>query len=710
MGPLSDRLRRVLLPVVRIWPYALVAWLYLATSPYHAGLNNPNEMVRFYMSAAWVEHGSFDIDPEIRRWGGVDDKAIRDGKLYSSKAPLQSLIGVPAYAVSGPLLRALGVTPTKRTQLVVLRILGSALFGIPFAWALLFWARRRAPELGASKAAGTGVGLALALGTMLYPYALTFTGHLLAAIACGGTILSAVALARAERPRSFVAAALCTGFSAAAAPFAEYPAALAAGPVIVSALFIPPRWGQRALLIPLFLLGGAPMFALGLWSHQQLWGSPLKTGYAFLENAHYADVVQPGFFGVTAPKLEALGGAMFSPETGLFFFSSVLLLGLVTLFRLVLRQDVRIHRWPRALLIGCALAFLFELAFISAYKGWRGGWTLGPRYIIPVAPLLGLLVIEALASPRLRPFVGALGALSILTTGFAAALYPHLSEVYTNPLRAFVWPSYLRGEMSYGLASALGLHGHVANLFHLLPLTFAALFVAFAGADGDRPVFLRLAGHPGLQRALWVLPLFAVFAAGIAVIPEKDAGASDRENQRLWGFWEPRAPKPPVVLPPGLLGRARERWREIEVYVGPEGQLTRRCQRYQLGPCQYGSEPWQHLAPETLDFDGKNEPILFLHPIAGQVVQARIPVRPGARRLILRYGLSDASVASDNPMPLELTVRQGATTLAAPKLAKERGLHPFELTTTSTAPITLELRTGRDGARVFGFDLEQYQP
>ena len=55
----------------------MVAYLYLATTPYHAGLNNPNEMVRLYMSAAYVEHGSLDIDPEIRRWGGVDDKAIR---------------------------------------------------------------------------------------------------------------------------------------------------------------------------------------------------------------------------------------------------------------------------------------------------------------------------------------------------------------------------------------------------------------------------------------------------------------------------------------------------------------------------------------------------------------------------------------------------------------------------------------------------------
>jgi hypothetical protein len=709
VAPLAYRLGRALQPVFRFWPYALVAYLYLATTPYHAGLNNPNEMVRLYMSAAYVEHGSLDIDPEIRRWGGVDDKAIRDGKLYSSKAPLQSLIGIPAYAVSLPLLEALGVAPNKRTILVVLRILGSVVFGIGFGWWLLAWARRRAPELGASRSAGTAVGLSLALGTMLYPYALTFTGHLLAAIACGGTILGVLGLSRAQTALRFRLYALLTGLAAAAAPFAEYPAALVAGPAVLSSLFVAPSWRRRFELVPLLLLGGAPIFLAGLWSHHLMWGSPFKTGYGFLENASYADVVQPGFFGITWPKLEPFGGALFSPETGLFFFSSVLLLGFFQLVARSVRSDGRQSPWPRALVIACLLGLLFEIWFIASYKGWRGGWTLGPRYIIPVAPLLGLLAIEALASPRARPFLGALGALSIVTTGLAAALYPHLSEVYTNPLRAFLWPSYLRGEMSYGLASALGVHGHLANLFHLVPLGFAIGYVAFAGADGDRPVFLRLAGLPGVQRAIWVVAVFSVALVGIAVIPEKDPDASQRENERLWGFWEPRAPKPPVVLPPGFLSRARDRWREIEISSGAEGQAEKKCRKYQLTPCNYGNEPWQHFAPEALDFDGKSQPILFLHPIAQQVVTAVIPLRPEAKRLVFRYGLADASVAADNPFPLELTLRQGGVVLATPKVAKDRGLHTLELSSTSTAPVTLELRTQRDGARVFGFDLEQYR-
>ena len=77
---MQDRLRTRSRRAGRLWPYVLVAFLYLATSPYHRGLNNPNEMVRIYMSKAMVDHHTFAIDPVVASWGMVDDKAIRDGR------------------------------------------------------------------------------------------------------------------------------------------------------------------------------------------------------------------------------------------------------------------------------------------------------------------------------------------------------------------------------------------------------------------------------------------------------------------------------------------------------------------------------------------------------------------------------------------------------------------------------------------------------
>jgi hypothetical protein len=695
-----------------LWPYALIALLFFATSPYHAGLNNPNEMVRVYMTKAIVDHDTMDIDQVVREWGGVDDKAIRDGKLYSSKAPLHSLLGVPAYQVAKPLLELVGMPVNKRTITTVLRIFTAVIPGLIFAFVFLGFARRRALELGAPRALGTGLGIALAAGTMLYPYAITFTGHVLAAITAGGAYFAAVMLSRHnEHSRRWRLFAVLAGFLAGNAPFAEYPSALVALPALIGALFAAKTMRARAELIGLFAVGGLAPFAFGLWSHDVLWGSPFKTGYAFLENKSYVELHGVGFFGVGAPKWEAFRGSLFSPQTGLFFFSPILLVGLAAMiFRVFQRKNDEEDtlQIPRALAIAGFVGFVLSVLFISGHRGWRGGWTLGPRYIIAVAPLLGLWAVEAMRAPKMRSFVAAFGAVSILATGFAAALYPHLSDVYVNPLRVFLLPSYLRGEISYGIANALGLKEHAANAVHLVPLFFAMVFCALAGTGDETRV----------RRAIVALASLLGMLILIGVIPENDPAASAKENERLWGFWEPSSPEhrsriralthPPE--PPGLLFRGTARWREIQVeHFGKDGSKTA-CMPAGVDRCQYGKEGWQHFGPEDFEIDGEKKRLLFMHPIAGDKVRAKVVPARFAKRAVLRYGLSDASAASSNHAPVELTISRAGTVLKKEATTNERGLKVIELALTSTsAPLELELSVENDGARVFGFELELYK-
>ena len=701
------------------WPYLLIAALYTITSPYHQGLNNPNEMVRVYMSKAWVDTGRFVIDPVIREWGMVDDKAVRDGELYSSKAPLQSLVGIPAYAIAPALLKTLGSPVNKRTLTWVLRLLASATFGIGFAWVLLAWCQRRAIEVHAPAAAGTGLGLALALGTMLYPYALTFTGHGMAALCAGGCYLAVVEISRAvPGDRRWVAFALAAGCLGGAAPFSEYPSALVAGPALLAAVALSP--GHRGPLLGWLALGGAAPFGLGLWAHGRLWGHPFRTGYGFLENKSYVQVHGEGFFGVSYPKTDALVGSLFSPGTGLFFYSPFLVVGLIAIIAAIVRTprsdgsertDRRSTPLPRALAGAALVGFLASLYFISSHRGWRGGWTVGPRYIIAVAPLLGLWAVEALRWPRWRPIILGLAALSIVTTGFAAALYPHLSDVYTNPLATFLWPSYWAGEMAYGLGHSIGLRGFWANLPHVGLVTSAVVFCLFAARRMQTPAAERrisLPGHPA-----WTLAPFTLGLMIIAIIPENDTAAARRENRRLWGFWEPAVhgdgpDNARRLARPGRVFRARTAYREIQVHaVGPRS--TRPCLPARARPCRYGDEPWQRFGPEILTMNGVQEDVLFLHPIAHHTVRASVPVRANARTVVLRYGLADASVHADNPFPVEVTLRQGDTTLATTRFDPEVGLHSIERTLTGTQALSLELWVERDGARVFGFDLEQYK-
>lgn len=527
-----------------LWPYALVAFLYLATSPFFAQINNPNEMVRVYASRAYVESHRFVINQVERDWGYVNDKAIRDGELYSGKAPLQTLIGIPIYAIAPKLLAALDLPQEKRQLVMVLRLFGSTSIAILFAFALLRWVKTRGDELGLPPGVSTSLGLAITLGTMLYPYGLLFTGHNLAAACAFGSILALMTAVRltphtqnaavndatedAPGPVSLTPPGLMpagwlllAGFLAGATPFAEYPAALVALPGVLAGIYL--SKGQRLQTLGLLTLGGAPTFGLGLWAHLEMWGSPFKTGYSFLANPAYKDLVTPGFFGVELPVFSRLLEALGSLNTGLFVFSPFLLVGLIGLILTLLGRNDRPRPGDRAFAAAGLTGVLLSFLFVASYEGWHGGWTLGPRYIISLAPLLGIYTLETLTRPLMRMVTAPLAAAAVLITGLSGAIYPHLSTEYVHPVKSFVVATYLKGLSVYGIGEAFfGLHGWAANLVHGLPLVFVAVYC--------------LAKSPKWQLSS------ALLAASLGIFlawPEAKPEAAQRENQRLWERWEP---------------------------------------------------------------------------------------------------------------------------------------------------------------------------
>ncbi|MES1206467.1 MAG: hypothetical protein ABUS79_11060, partial [Pseudomonadota bacterium] len=75
--------------------WLMVSFALCSTFPYYAGINNPNENVRVWMVKAIVDRHELSINGVSQEWGYVNDKAIKDGRLYSSKAPGCSFVGVP---------------------------------------------------------------------------------------------------------------------------------------------------------------------------------------------------------------------------------------------------------------------------------------------------------------------------------------------------------------------------------------------------------------------------------------------------------------------------------------------------------------------------------------------------------------------------------------------------------------------------------------
>ncbi|HSN69758.1 MAG TPA: hypothetical protein VLV48_10965, partial [Thermoanaerobaculia bacterium] len=142
---------------------------------------------------------------------------------------------------------------------------------------------------------------------------------------------------------------------------------------------------------------------------------------------------------------------------GLFWVAPVLLLAFAGIAR----------SWRRSAIetaTACATAVYFVLANAS-FNGWEGGFSFGPRYLIPAIPFLALLLLEARRVPRLL-FWG-LVAISCANNFVAVAVDPQPSGSIAHPLRDYLYPVLITGEVPEGVEvmpqwPASLLRGHVA--------------------------------------------------------------------------------------------------------------------------------------------------------------------------------------------------------------------------------------------------------
>lgn len=396
---------------------ALVFVVQVAVFPHFPGMHSANEWSRMFLVEALVDRREVEITGSIRDHGDINDKSRRDDRYYSDKPPGTAFLAAPGIA----LRRVLGGAPDLRDDTRWARILGGALPTL----LLLLLLRREMADLGVS-AASRGLVLATyGLGSPGFTYAVLFYGHQLTAV-----LLYATWFAVRRRPVGPGAAALA-GFLGAFCLAVEYQSAVYLAPLAVVALV---RVRPRVASIAAALAGAAlPLVALGLY-HQAAFGSPLKTGYSFVANPYFASVHAQGFMGVTHPKWTNLVGSLFLPSKGMLFWSPFLVLGfagLVSFARRVGRPDAALR------LVMVALPVLF----VSSMVYWDGGWTVGQRHLTPLVPFLvapaGLLLDRSRTARVAGP---ALAAVSVLLTGLATVVYPHLPENIPNPFHDLTVP------------------------------------------------------------------------------------------------------------------------------------------------------------------------------------------------------------------------------------------------------------------------------
>jgi hypothetical protein len=510
--------------------WLLVSFALLSVFPYYGRINNPNENARVWMVKAIVDHHELTINRVSQEWGYVNDKAIMNGRLYSSKAPGTSFVGVPIYFVQRQLARAWGMgAVSQRSMILALRLFGVAL---PLCVFLFFFARH-VERLTGSGAARDLLVAGLGLGTMLYPYGVIFVGHgVAAALAFSGFML--LSDPRETRPGTdeMSGRLMWAGMLVGLSVMFEYQAMFAA--VIIAGYAVARhRWGARY-----FLLGALPPAALlGLY-HTVLFGKPWDFPLGHLENPEWARLHnQVRFFGLRAPDLFAVGAILFSVNYGIFVFSPFLIVGLVGAFAVLATRDYL----EAAVILAISAVMVFVLAGVPT---WHPGWCVGPRYIAVVEPFLAVGVAYAWRHTRrvfaISVIIAGLVIPAVFLNVISGAIYPHYPEVYDNPVFDLTLPLVEAGFVPYSLGWWLGLRGS----WSLMPLVLAvgtALAVAITG------------GHRQSRR--WALHAsLAVILAGVFLLPLCRYGQAPRaEEARSTAFiratWEPLPVVPPVAPP-----------------------------------------------------------------------------------------------------------------------------------------------------------------
>lgn len=445
--------------------YLIFILFFFAGSYFYYPVDYDNTSSRLYLVSSFVDFGVFHIDPYASM---TTDKSRGGDHFYSNKAIGAPLLAVPAYWLLRQIEPWEESPPLTRTMRFVIRLFAATL---PFAFLGVMLFRIGRAWTGDGRASLRMV-LAYGLGTIALIHASQLSGHGTAAafsiFAFGGLIcLRATGRESSEQVRcslaktdaggvsgcrtpwsqnrtSLIVLAALAGLSAGFAALCDYTAAYTAGLLALYALGSPMPRRYKITFI-----GGGILCALVLAAYNHhCFGTPFSLSYGNLVTEKFAGPSKEGFLGITRPKANVLGDLIFSPGRGLFNIMPVLVFSVPGMWNMFRRHCLRKEA---TLILMIALGYLM---INGGFYGWHGGWTYGPRYLIPMLPFLGLSMAFAPRAPLL--FWSTL-LVSALQVNQAAISLPHTPEQILNPLVELIIPFIGQGYLAETWPGWLGL-------------------------------------------------------------------------------------------------------------------------------------------------------------------------------------------------------------------------------------------------------------
>jgi hypothetical protein len=429
--------RRTLVPVLG------VVFILLGSYAFFWHSRDWNTASRLMLTYAMVDRGTVEITGLD---GHTGDKALLRGRYYSDKLPGYPMLATLPYACAKWAFQLpphpLGADPEKCNYWRADYWITLGTSGLLTAWtaALLVILSR---ELGCSPGAAALVGLAYGLSTPAYVYATLAYGHQASAFA----LLASFLLIRGTSPRFVGLRLAVAGFLAALASVIELQVAPVSAILGLYLLIDVLRRRYHPGVLGLFAIGAAVPTLAMLAYNDVAFGSPWEMGY--FHHVTFSHVhTRRNPVGLRPPDWRKLEPLLWGRYRGLFVYAPILILALPGWVLLMIRR-----RWSLAIvsLLICASVLLVNLS----YPEWTGGWSTGPRLLLPLIPFAMIPVVGLLAAGGrwrqhliwIAAALAIIGGIEMLLFQGAGARIPNEAAVagrgrvaLAEPLAEAVWP------------------------------------------------------------------------------------------------------------------------------------------------------------------------------------------------------------------------------------------------------------------------------
>lgn len=415
-----------------VWTF-MVVWL---ASGWYLQARDWNVASRLMLVYALGDRGSISIDGLDKQTG---DLAFKDGHYYSDKAPGYSLLATPAY-VSGKQLFGFADHPLGQDGfahwpadawvtwftsglaaacIAVILLRSIASMGVPQSWA-------KAAAISAIWASPLAVYATLAYGHLVSSAFLTLAGCLVV-----GQNFSVI-----SKRRAFL-----IGFTAGLGvlvELAQAPFAIVIGLVALSRSASLKNATDMAVMM---VLGAMPA-SLVLFAYDYVaFGSPLDMGYFYHATKQFAEVHSADNpLGLKSPDFSKLRPLLWGEYRGLLFYAPWVAMA-VPGWGMMLRD----RRWAA---FGISLAGVVVPVWVNlSYPEWTGGWSTGPRLLVPSLPWAALAAGYGCRSKWVRIVIVPAFIWGWLVNSLCLSVGGRISQDIARPLRDAVLPIWLEGRI-----------------------------------------------------------------------------------------------------------------------------------------------------------------------------------------------------------------------------------------------------------------------